>query len=205
MSEYAFQDKNFFERFTGHLMTVCRHKKHVMYACFRMHLYAQGITHDLSKFSPAEFSAGVRYFDGHKSPNAVDRMVNGYSSAWLHHKGRNKHHIEYWLDFSGKEEDRIVCFKMPMRYVAEMVADRYAASKAYRGKDYLQSDPWDYHMKTRNRMIIDRDTRAVLDNALAIMRDNGNEAAFAFMRRLLAVTKGTDYTVESLGITEIMP
>ena len=23
-----------------------------------------------------------------------------YSSAWLHHKGRNKHHLEYWIDYT---------------------------------------------------------------------------------------------------------
>lgn len=83
-----------------HLVTITEHKCLVMKHCFMVGLYRQGILHDLSKYTPSEFWTGVRYYQGDRSPNAVERELLGYSAAWLHHKGRNKHHFEYWMDFS---------------------------------------------------------------------------------------------------------
>ena len=87
-------------KWLNHFKTITHHKKLVMEHCFKVGLYYQGITHDLSKFSPVEFLAGARYFQGNRSPNEAERAAKGYSSAWLHHKGRNKHHLEYWIDYS---------------------------------------------------------------------------------------------------------
>ena len=70
--------------FFGHLFTVLHHKKLVLRYCFRLGLYRQGICHDLSKFSPVEFFAGVRYFQGNRSPNDAERQDKGYSAACLH-------------------------------------------------------------------------------------------------------------------------
>ena len=85
--------------FFGHLKTVLKHKTIVCGFCFKCGLYRQGLTHDLSKLSPAEFIPGVRYFSGKRSPNEQERTEKGYSAAWLHHKGRNRHHWEYWTDY----------------------------------------------------------------------------------------------------------
>ena len=82
-------------RFFGHLSTITRHKIKVTLLCFRCGLYAQGIKHDLSKYSYVEFWAGVRYYQGNRSPIDREKEVKGYSMGWLHHKGRNKHHWEY--------------------------------------------------------------------------------------------------------------
>ena len=81
-----------------HFKTITTHRILVMQGCFKMGLYWQGLTHDLSKYSPTEFMTGVRYYQGNKSPNAAEREEKGYSEAWLHHKGRNRHHYEYWTD-----------------------------------------------------------------------------------------------------------
>ena len=70
----------------------------------------QGILHDLSKYSPTELKTGAKYWVGTRSPNSIERETIGYSSAWLHHKGRNKHHWEYWVDFS---RQGVVPAKMP--------------------------------------------------------------------------------------------
>ena len=51
-------------KFWGHLKTITHHRHLVMRGCFRMGLIWQGLTHDLSKYSPTEFFAGVRYFQG---------------------------------------------------------------------------------------------------------------------------------------------
>ena len=75
-----------------------------MQHCFQVGLYRQGLLHDLSKYSPKELLPGFRYFQGDRSPNDAERKAKGYSSAWLHHKGRNKHHLEYWIDYNIKRE-----------------------------------------------------------------------------------------------------
>ena len=86
-----------------HFKTVTHHKLLVMEGCFRVGLYTQGLLHDLSKYGPTEFMVGAKYYQGDRSPNNAEREDIGYSSAWLHHKGRNKHHYEYWIDYSAKD------------------------------------------------------------------------------------------------------
>ena len=88
------------KNFTGHLSTVLNHRHMVMKHCFKAGIFFRGITHDLSKFSPTEFIQGVKYYQGNRSPNEKERETEGYSKAWIHHKGRNKHHFEYWTDYS---------------------------------------------------------------------------------------------------------
>ena len=83
-----------------HLCTVHHHRALVRKYCFKLGLYRQGLMHDLSKYSPTEFFVGAKYYQGYRSPNTAERLERGYSSAWLHHKGRNKHHLEYWIDYS---------------------------------------------------------------------------------------------------------
>ncbi|MCD7883777.1 MAG: DUF5662 family protein [Lachnospiraceae bacterium] len=88
------------EKAKGHLRTITEHKFLVMQGCFRIGLYWQGLTHDLSKYMPSELLEGFRYYeDGKSSPNNAERIDKGYSEAWMHHKGRNRHHFEYWLDY----------------------------------------------------------------------------------------------------------
>jgi len=196
-----YKSKNFFQRFFGHLGTVLKHKRYVLKACFKMGLYFQGIVHDLSKFSLTEFVPSVKYYSGRLSPNAVDRQLNGRSNAWLHHKGRNKHHFEYWIDFTAEKDRYAFGCKMPLKYVAEMVADRYAACVAYNGKEYTSEDPWNYYLRARAVIIMHPDTKAVLEKALILMRDEGEDAAFKYMKEIMKITKGSDYSVESLKIT----
>ena len=64
-------------RLIGHFSTITRHKLKVSALCFRCGLYAQGIRHDLSKYSPIEFCAGVRYYQGNRSPIDREKEVLG--------------------------------------------------------------------------------------------------------------------------------
>ena len=105
----------------------------VLEGCFRVGLYWQGLTHDMSKLAPVEFWAGAKYWQGICSPNNAQRQAEGYSAAWLHHKGRNKHHLEYWIDYAPNGDHAMAGMRMPEKYVAEMVCDRIAASKNYKG------------------------------------------------------------------------
>jgi len=189
---HAFEEKSFFERFFGHLGTVIKHKRNVRRACFKMGLIWQGIFHDMSKFSLVEFIPSVKYYSGTFSPNAAARVLTGVSNSWLHHKGRNKHHFEYWIDYSSREPYIVGC-RMPLKYVAEMVADRYAACVAYNGKNYSRGDAWKYYERGASHLNIDDDTRAVLEAALIKMRDEGEEEAFRFMKKLLKITRGRNY------------
>lgn len=166
-----------------HLHTVNHHRKLVREHCFRVGLYRQGLMHDLSKYSPVEFMVGAKYYQGFQSPNNAERKARGYSSAWLHHKGRNKHHLEYWIDYSLGEETPLAGMKMPVEYVVEMFCDRMAASKTYRGDQYQDSDPWEYYQKSKTHYLIHPDSRALLESMLKKLADEGEDAAFAYIRR----------------------
>lgn len=116
-----------------HFKTITHHRRLVRRGCFRVGLYWQGLTHDLSKYSPTEFWTGVRYYQGNRSPNTAEREDKGYSEAWMHHKGRNKHHFEYWTDINPATR-QYEPVEMPRRYLAEMVMDRIAACKTYQAR-----------------------------------------------------------------------
>lgn len=173
----------------NHFSTITRHRNLVRKHCFQIGLYWQGLTHDLSKYSLEEFWTGVRYYQGNRSPNAAERETVGYSRAWLHHKGRNKHHYEYWIDISSHKEEGLVGNKMPLRYVAEMVCDRIAACEVYKGKAYTSAAPLEYYEYTKNYITIHPRTRALLEKLLHMLKDQGEEATFAYLRKLLK--KGT--------------
>lgn len=169
----------------GHFRTITKHKLLVMKNCFRIGLYRQGLLHDMSKYSPEEFRSGVIYYQGNRSPNAAERETLGYSRAWLHHKGRNKHHYEYWIDVSANKEEGLVGNKMPVRYVAEMMMDRIAASKVYKGKNYTNASPLEYYDYTKKYIVIHPETRKLLEKLLYMLRDEGEEKTFAYIRHLL--------------------
>ena len=63
----------------GHFSTITAHKIKVGQLCFRCGLYKQGLLHDLSKYSWVEFSAGVKYFQGNRSPIEKEKETIGYS------------------------------------------------------------------------------------------------------------------------------
>ena len=169
--------------FWGHLKTVHHHRALVRKYCFRLGLYWQGLTHDLSKYSPVEFWAGVKYFQGDHSPNDAQRKADGYSASWMHHKGRNRHHFEYWTDYSSTGEG-ITGVEMPPKYVAEMFCDRLAASKTYRGKDFDPGDPYQFFQRGKHRrLLLHPNTEAMLEKMLTTLRDEGEDAAFDYVRR----------------------
>ena len=131
-----------------HYKTIRHHKMLVMKNCFRCGLYWQGLTHDLSKLAPVEFWAGAKYWQGTCSPNNAQRQKEGYSAAWLHHKGRNPHHWEYWTDFD-ETDGHVIANKIPYRYVVEMVCDWIGAGMVYSQGKWTQSDPLTHYNKMR--------------------------------------------------------
>lgn len=173
-----------------HFKTITYHKYLVMKGCFAVGLYKQGLTHDLSKYSPTEFLVGARYFQGDRSPNNAEREEKGYSSAWLHHKGRNRHHYEYWVDYSIKEvPGGIAPIEMPVKYVAEMLMDRIAASKVYKGKIYTDADPLLYFQSAREIPIMHENTRKLLLRLLTMLAEQGEKNTFAYVKGTLLKKK----------------
>lgn len=173
----------------GHFKTITAHKMVVMKECFKIGLYKQGLLHDLSKYGPAEFISGCRNYQGTASPHLKERAAKGYSAAWLHHKGRNKHHFEYWIDYSIDQQEGMVGCRMPLNYVAEMMMDRIAASKVYNKGAYTQHMPLEYYEKGKNAYLIHPETRALLEYLLHMLDEQGEEKTFAYIRKNLVGKK----------------
>lgn len=165
-----------------HFITITKHKILVMKECFRVGLYAQGLLHDLSKYGWTEFRIGCRYYQGTRSPNNAEREEKGYSSAWLHHKGRNKHHYEYWIDYSLDGCRMLTGMKMPVKYVVEMFLDRIAASKVYKREMYRDSDPLDYYRSGKAGDMMHPDTRKLLEKLLQMLADEGEEKTYRYIK-----------------------
>ncbi len=158
--------------FVKHLSLVCRHKWHVFLLCCRAGIPLQGITHDLSKFSPVEFWESVKYYNGKRSPLAVSREINGYSKAWLHHKGRNKHHWDYWIDVN--RQGPYGCI-MPFRYACEMICDMIAATKVYNGKDFTLQGPLAYFDRQNYGQIVHPQIQAFMKAVFTAYAHEGDK------------------------------
>lgn len=167
----------------GHLSTVVRHRYEVFKNCCRAGIVWQGIWHDFSKFSPTEFIPSVKHYAGGvKSPNELERADYGYSIAWMHHKGRNKHHFEYWTDYDPVTHE-MSPVKMPKKYLVEMFCDRVGASKIYKGKDYTDAAPYEYFMRAKKRRRIHPETSQQLEALLTMLKDKGEKETFSYIRK----------------------
>lgn len=164
-----------------HFITITKHKILVMKGCFRLGLYKQGLLHDMSKYLPTEFLVGCKYFQGVRSPNNAEREAKGYSEAWLHHKGRNKHHFEFWVDYS-LDGKGMVPVEMPVRYVAEMFVDRVSASKVYLKDNYNQEEPLKYFQKGKGHYGMHENTSKLLENFLEKLANDGETATFKYIK-----------------------
>lgn len=170
-----------------HFKTITYHKFLVMQGCFKVGLYKQGLLHDLSKYSPSEFIMGARYYQGNRSPNNAEREDIGYSSAWLHHKGRNKHHYDYWIDYSEENGGGMVPVPMPDRYIVEMLMDRIAASKVYNGKYYTDKSPLAYYEMGTGPNWLHKKTKKKLEFLLNMLAEKGEDYTFRYIRKRILI------------------
>lgn len=166
----------------GHFKTITKHKFKVMRLCFRCGLYRQGLMHDNSKYSWTEFSRGVIYYQGNRSPNNYEREVTGLSISWLHHKGRNRHHFEYWLDFDMRDPGKMTGMIMPRKYVAEMFCDRIAACRVYEKENYTQASPARFFYRSDGRFLMHDITRRELGYLLTLLAVRGEEEALDYVK-----------------------
>ena len=176
-----------------HFKTITRHRWLVRQGCFRVGLYWQGLIHDLSKYAPVEFWTGAKYYQGVRSPNTAEREDKGYSESWIHHKGRNRHHYEYWTDMSMITRN-YEPVPMPRKYLAEMVMDRRAACMVYQGKDYTPGSALTYFLKSRERELMHPQTKQELEYILTMLRDRGETETFRYIKQ--EVLKGKPFPWE---------
>lgn len=178
-----------------HFKTVTHHRHLVCRSCFRVGLYWQGLTHDLSKYSPTEFSVGARLYQGNRSPNSAEREEKGYSEAWIHHKGRNRHHWEYWTDLNLTSR-QYEAVEMPRKYFVEMVMDRIAACKTYRRENYDDGAALDYLEHSRERVLLHPETLRQLTYVLTMLRDSGEKETFSYLKN--HILKGKPFPWEKM-------
>ena len=156
----------------------------VMHYCFKAHIFRQGLLHDLSKYNPIEFFNSAKYYTDNKhSPTEDARKEVGYSGAWLHHKGRNRHHSEYWTDYDYKT-GLYVPVRMPRKYIIENVCDRIAASRNYMGKKYEPHMALDYFNKQRNTLVMHEETKREVERLLTMYSEIGEKEFFKYLSKV---------------------
>lgn len=176
-----------------HFWTITRHRWLVRGGCFRVGLYWRGLVHDLSKYSPTEFFVGAKYYQGNRSPNAAEREDKGISRAWIHHKGRNPHHYEYWTDMNMKTR-QYETVAIPRKYLVEMIMDRRAACMVYEGKKYTDESPIAYFERSWEKNLMHSSTQQELRFLLSMLRDEGEKKTFRYLKK--SVLKGKPFPWE---------
>ncbi|MBS6195274.1 MAG: catalase [Clostridiales bacterium] len=175
----------------GHFKTITSHKLLVMRYCFKIGLYRQGLLHDLSKYSWTEFRVGIRYYQGTRSPNNAEREAVGGSTSWMHHKGRNRHHFEYWVDYGIGTERILAGVPMPRKYIAEMIMDRISASRVYNPVTYDDRAPLEYYEKGKEKLwFVHEDTKMQMEYLLKMLAVKGEKETLRYIRKVYLKGKG---------------
>ena len=163
--EYKITIKDFFR----HLHKINQHRFRVFCLCCKVGIPLQGLVHDLSKYSKEEFWEGVKYYQGNYSPIKNCKKLNGYSKAWLHHKGRNKHHYEYWYDYAAPTTTP----PMPFKYFLELICDNMAAGMTYQGKEWTQDYQISYWNRVKEKVFMDERLKELLGEIFQEIAEKG--------------------------------
>lgn len=170
-----------------HVRTVLIHKWYVGYYCFKAGLYKQGIFHDISKFSYTEFSESIKYANGKDSPINVCKKLNGYSSAWFHHRGKNPHHYEMWIDNFDSGGEAI---QMPFKCVLELICDYLGAGRAYMKDTFSYADEYKWWInKISKDIAMHYQTKTFVDRVLYIVAKNNSANILSNKKRLKSLYK----------------
>lgn len=167
-----------FQKFKLHLKIVNQHRKTVSKWCFKMGIPLLGLTHDLSKYNPLELSI-YKYYNGKYSPHDVARSELGFSPSWYHHRNKNKHHWEYWVDSWSKK----TALKIPFKYVVEMFCDFIGAGKTYLGEKWTVESPLKYHLKTKDSRIYNTETLYLLELLFYRLKELGEKGFIEWFRK----------------------
>lgn len=153
-----------------HFCLITKHKWFVLKLCIKAGIPWRGLVHDLSKYSPTEFWESVKYYNGKKSPISICKQEKGYSAAWLHHKGRNKHHVEYWTDYAIKDNPYLI---IPFKYACELVCDEQAAGMVYQGKNWEQGYELEYWNRVKDTKEVNEKIKKFIEKVHTEVAKNG--------------------------------
>lgn len=152
-----------------HFKLITKHKWIVFRLCCKAGEPWRGFVHDMSKYSITEFRESVKFYVGTHSPITEAKKQKGYSEAWLHHKGRNKHHSEYWVDELAPIKTPVI----PYKYAVEMVCDKLSAGIVYQGKNWTKEYQLSYWVKEREKLRINDKTKDFVTEVLEQVADKG--------------------------------
>lgn len=152
-----------------HFKLITKHKWVVFKLCCMAGEPWRGLVHDLSKYSPTEFLESIRYYVGNHSPITEAKKDKGYSESWLHHKGRNRHHAEYWVDELAPNKTPII----PYQYTVEMICDKLAAGITYQGKKWTKEYELGYWLKERDKIVMNDKIKDMITEVLEQVSEKG--------------------------------
>lgn len=130
--------------------------------------------HDESKYDQDEYHAYDAYFYG---GNRSYKVVQDFNRAWLRHQHRNPHHWQYWVLINDEPGDdingipyegkftNIICMKIPLEYIFEMIADWWAFS--WKKENLLEIFSW--YGAHREYQLINSQSRVILEDILKMM------------------------------------
>ena len=156
-----------------HTKLITHHKWVVFKLCCKIGEPWRGFMHDWSKYSPTEFIESVKYYNGTHSPITEAKKANGYSKAWLHHKGRNRHHAEYWVDESAENKTPII----PYKFAAEMICDKLSAGMTYMGDKFTKEYELEYWKKEQEKIRMNPKMKQYVTEVLTQVAENGIDKA----------------------------
>ena len=140
-------------KYWNYFWYVVEHKWNVGIECIKKGLYVHALTHDISKFLPSEFIPYARFFaetNRAKDYKQVDEDNMNFQMGWLKHQKRNKHHWNYWVSVTRKDE--ILALSMPVKYIKQIIADWDGMSRKFGGttEDYwhINKDNMILHLET---------------------------------------------------------
>lgn len=100
----------------------------------------------------------------------------------MHHKGRNKHHAEYWVD-SDLIDKIYKPVPMPNKYLAESICDRIAASEIYNKKNFRPQMVLDYFLKEKDIIPMHEVTKEKMEEILRLYVANGKKYIFKYLKK----------------------
>ena len=139
---------------------VFRHKVAVFKECWKLGLFWRGITHDLSKFSPAEFGAYARHFYDEKGAKKPfdHQQDTSFDYALNDHLRRESHHWQHWILL---HDDGVTkALPIPEKDRLEMLADWLSFGGYGRLKEWYQ--------RNKGKMILHPETRAWIEVQLGL-------------------------------------
>ena len=143
----------------NHGKHLLKHKWYVFWECVKLGIPLQGILHDLSKLTPAEFLAYTDHFYGREE--RPSEMGPEMKAAWLHHIWHNPHHWDAWLlpNDGGYE-----VLEMPRKYRKEMLADWFGFDRAMGG----HGDVREFYRNTMKKRTLGPETQRWVEDQISM-------------------------------------